>query len=249
MRGLRTRSETLPSARDGGSCAVVIVIGSGPAGVSCAKALMGRGVEVSLLDAGLELEPERRALVDELARQAPPGMAAGAARGGPPPAPGEPGRGAPQVQLRLGVSLSGRRAPASLREPRLCDATHAGPRRLQHGLGLRRPPVPRRGSRRLADRGRGSRPALPRRDRLDADRGRIGRPRRRAAAPRRSPPPARAERPGPRAAGRPRGRGGRSWSARGCASGAHAWRCGPRRTLAGPAASTARCACTAAPTA
>jgi choline dehydrogenase-like flavoprotein len=46
---------------------VVIVIGSGPAGVACASALLGRGIEVTLLDAGIELEPERRALVDELA--------------------------------------------------------------------------------------------------------------------------------------------------------------------------------------
>jgi choline dehydrogenase-like flavoprotein len=48
---------------------VVIVIGSGPAGVSCASALLRRGVEVTLLDGGIELEPERRAMVDELARR------------------------------------------------------------------------------------------------------------------------------------------------------------------------------------
>jgi choline dehydrogenase-like flavoprotein len=50
---------------------VVIVIGSGPAGVACARALLARGADVNLLDAGIELEPERRALVDELAGQRP----------------------------------------------------------------------------------------------------------------------------------------------------------------------------------
>jgi 2-polyprenyl-6-methoxyphenol hydroxylase-like FAD-dependent oxidoreductase len=48
---------------------VVIVIGSGPAGVACASALLGRGIDVTLLDAGIELEPERRAMVEELAGQ------------------------------------------------------------------------------------------------------------------------------------------------------------------------------------
>lgn len=42
------------------------VVGSGPSGVACAAALVGRGCEVTLLDAGLDLEPERRALVDRL---------------------------------------------------------------------------------------------------------------------------------------------------------------------------------------
>lgn len=42
------------------------VIGSGPAGVACAKALLARGVEVLMLDAGLQLEPDRAQLVREL---------------------------------------------------------------------------------------------------------------------------------------------------------------------------------------
>lgn len=42
------------------------VVGSGPAGVACAAALVNRGCDVTLLDAGLELEPERRALVDRV---------------------------------------------------------------------------------------------------------------------------------------------------------------------------------------
>jgi choline dehydrogenase-like flavoprotein len=38
------------------------VIGSGPAGLACAAALLGRGVQVTMLDAGLRLEPDREAL-------------------------------------------------------------------------------------------------------------------------------------------------------------------------------------------
>jgi choline dehydrogenase-like flavoprotein len=39
-----------------------IVIGSGPAGVACAAALLARGRQVTMLDAGLRLEPEREAV-------------------------------------------------------------------------------------------------------------------------------------------------------------------------------------------
>jgi choline dehydrogenase-like flavoprotein len=42
------------------------VIGSGPAGVSCAKALLARGATVLMLDAGIELEQERAKLVQRL---------------------------------------------------------------------------------------------------------------------------------------------------------------------------------------
>jgi ferredoxin len=38
---------------------MVVVVGSGPAGVSAARALLKQGVPVTLLDVGLELEPER----------------------------------------------------------------------------------------------------------------------------------------------------------------------------------------------
>ena len=38
---------------------MIYVIGSGPAGVSCAMALLEKGAKVTLLDPGLELEPER----------------------------------------------------------------------------------------------------------------------------------------------------------------------------------------------
>ena len=47
------------------------VIGSGPAGVACAKALLARGVTVLLLDAGLELEPDRARIVRECAAVKP----------------------------------------------------------------------------------------------------------------------------------------------------------------------------------
>jgi choline dehydrogenase-like flavoprotein len=47
------------------------VIGSGPAGVACAKALRARGAEVLMLDAGLELEPDRAQLVRQLAKTKP----------------------------------------------------------------------------------------------------------------------------------------------------------------------------------
>ena len=42
------------------------VIGSGPAGVACARALLDSGRRVQMLDAGLTLEPERVGLVEKL---------------------------------------------------------------------------------------------------------------------------------------------------------------------------------------
>lgn len=42
------------------------IIGSGPAGVACAKALITRGAKVLMLDAGIELENERAELVRRL---------------------------------------------------------------------------------------------------------------------------------------------------------------------------------------
>jgi choline dehydrogenase-like flavoprotein len=47
------------------------VIGSGPAGVACAHALLERGARVIMLDAGLSLEPDRAALIAEM-RKVPP---------------------------------------------------------------------------------------------------------------------------------------------------------------------------------
>jgi choline dehydrogenase-like flavoprotein len=47
------------------------VIGSGPAGVACAKALLARGAHVLMLDAGLELEPDRAEVVRQCAAVPP----------------------------------------------------------------------------------------------------------------------------------------------------------------------------------
>ncbi len=47
------------------------VIGSGPAGVACARALLARGASVLMLDAGLELEPDRAEIVRQCAAVKP----------------------------------------------------------------------------------------------------------------------------------------------------------------------------------
>jgi len=47
------------------------VIGSGPAGVACAKALLARGATVLMLDAGLELETDRARIVRQFAETKP----------------------------------------------------------------------------------------------------------------------------------------------------------------------------------
>lgn len=52
------------------------VIGSGPAGVAAAQALVARGLPVTMLDAGLALEPDRRALLDRLSARTPDDWAA-----------------------------------------------------------------------------------------------------------------------------------------------------------------------------
>lgn len=49
------------------------VIGSGPAGVACAHALLERGARVIMLDAGLSLEPDRAALVAAMRQTTPTG--------------------------------------------------------------------------------------------------------------------------------------------------------------------------------
>ncbi len=48
-----------------------LVVGSGPAGVACAHALLAGGSEVCLVDAGLTLEPERAAIVERLGMEPP----------------------------------------------------------------------------------------------------------------------------------------------------------------------------------
>jgi choline dehydrogenase-like flavoprotein len=47
------------------------VIGSGPAGIACAKALIRRGLKVEIIDAGDRLPAPQEALKDRLARQQP----------------------------------------------------------------------------------------------------------------------------------------------------------------------------------
>src|SRR5215472_17796622 len=47
------------------------VVGSGPAGIACARALLDQGKHVRMLDAGITLEPERLPLVEKF-RQTPP---------------------------------------------------------------------------------------------------------------------------------------------------------------------------------
>ena len=47
------------------------VLGSGPAAISAAVALVNRGRPVTILDAGRTLEPERRQILDRLSRQEP----------------------------------------------------------------------------------------------------------------------------------------------------------------------------------
>src|ERR1041385_4371405 len=47
------------------------VVGSGPAGVACARALLDRGKKVHMLDSGLSLESERLALVQQLKNSRP----------------------------------------------------------------------------------------------------------------------------------------------------------------------------------
>ncbi len=43
-----------------------LVVGSGPAGVSAAKALLAQGRRVTMIDVGLDLEPDRLALMDRI---------------------------------------------------------------------------------------------------------------------------------------------------------------------------------------
>lgn len=55
----------------------VCVIGSGPAGVAAAFALVNQGVEVTMLDVGLDLEPKRERLIDEMYETEPHGWRVG----------------------------------------------------------------------------------------------------------------------------------------------------------------------------
>jgi len=50
---------------------VIGIVGSGPAGVACAHALVSRGIPVTLLDAGVEMEPELRQVLTRMSGQPP----------------------------------------------------------------------------------------------------------------------------------------------------------------------------------
>jgi len=45
---------------------MIYIVGSGPAGVASAYALVKKGVEVTMLDAGIELEPELSKIIKQL---------------------------------------------------------------------------------------------------------------------------------------------------------------------------------------
>jgi choline dehydrogenase-like flavoprotein len=48
---------------------VIYIVGSGPAGVACAHALVSRGIPATLLDAGIEMEPDLRQVLTTLSAQ------------------------------------------------------------------------------------------------------------------------------------------------------------------------------------
>jgi choline dehydrogenase-like flavoprotein len=50
---------------------VYCVVGSGPASISAAMALVKRGLRVTMLDGGKALEPERKSVLDRLGGQKP----------------------------------------------------------------------------------------------------------------------------------------------------------------------------------
>src|ERR1700759_2336454 len=50
---------------------MIYVIGSGPAGIACAVGLLSKGHTVTMLDAGLEIEPERQVILHQLESTAP----------------------------------------------------------------------------------------------------------------------------------------------------------------------------------
>lgn len=56
---------------------MIYVVGSGPAGVSCAHALLAKGCEVTMVDAGLDIEPENATLVRRLGSLRPEEWSAG----------------------------------------------------------------------------------------------------------------------------------------------------------------------------
>ena len=50
---------------------MIYVVGSGPAGISCAHALLCKGLEVTMLDSGIELESERAKILEKFVNSKP----------------------------------------------------------------------------------------------------------------------------------------------------------------------------------
>ncbi len=50
---------------------MIYVVGSGPSGVACAHALLKQGLEVTMLDSGLELESQQKTLLEKLSNTLP----------------------------------------------------------------------------------------------------------------------------------------------------------------------------------
>ena len=50
---------------------MICVVGSGPAGVACAHALVGRGMPVTMLDAGVDMDPDLRRLLATMSAREP----------------------------------------------------------------------------------------------------------------------------------------------------------------------------------
>jgi ferredoxin len=50
---------------------MIYVIGSGPAGIACSFALLNKGLKVTMLDAGIEIEPERSIMIENLRNTLP----------------------------------------------------------------------------------------------------------------------------------------------------------------------------------
>lgn len=50
---------------------MIYIVGSGPAGVACAHALLSQGLEVTMLDSGIELEGERTKILEKLSNTKP----------------------------------------------------------------------------------------------------------------------------------------------------------------------------------
>lgn len=57
---------------------MIVVVGSGPAGISCTQALLAKGAEVLLIDAGQSLEPAATVQIEALARTSPESWTNGA---------------------------------------------------------------------------------------------------------------------------------------------------------------------------